>query len=133
MKTDKREACADLRCPEGVEIAEAAGEGYQVLNRCQGWRVAVITYAERFRRGNICCLERHMETDEVFVLMAGQATLFLGPEGIPLDMEPFLSYNVKRAAWHAICVSEDARVLICENADTGAENTEYKEWRETCE
>ena len=116
------------RLPEGLEVKAAASGGYEVLVRYGSWRVAVITYAERFDRANLCRLERHMETDEVFVLMAGSATLFIGDEGTPVVMEPYRAYNVKQAIWHNICVSADAQVLICENLDTGLENTEYMDW-----
>lgn len=117
----------NVSLPEGIEKTGAVGDGYEVLARFQSWRVAVITYAARFDRKNLYRLERHMETDEVFVLMDGEATLFIGPEWIPVDMEPYKAYNVKCKTWHSICVSADAKVLICENSDTGAENTEYME------
>ena len=114
--------------PEGLEVTGSSGEGYNVLTKYQSWRVAVITYAERFERRNIHRLERHMKTDEVFVLMDGKATLFIGQAGTPVDMEPYKAYNVKFGVWHGICVSANAKVLICENDDTGAENTEYMQW-----
>ena len=38
-------------------------------------------------------------------------------------------YIVKKNAWHNIMVSEDAKVLIVENADTCRENTEYMEYK----
>lgn len=114
--------------PEGLEVTGSPGEGYNVLTKYQNWRVAVITYAERFERRNIHRLERHMKTDEVFVLMDGKATLFIGQAGTPVDMEPYKAYNVKFGVWHGICVSANAKVLICENDDTGAENTEYMQW-----
>ena len=104
-----------------------------MLIRFGAWRVAVITGTSQFERQNLRRLERHMETDEVFVLMAGDAVLFIGERGVPVELEPYIAYNVKRGAWHAVCVSPDARVLICENSDTGPANTEYREWRETLE
>lgn len=115
--------------PEGLEVIDSSGDGYEVLVRYQSWRVAVITYAERFDVQKICRLERHLETDEVFVLMAGDATLFIGQEGALVAMERYKAYNIKRGAWHGICVSRDAKVLICENEDTGLENTEYMPWK----
>ena len=114
--------------PEGLWKTGAAGGGYEVLARFQNWRVAVITYAARFERQNLYRLERHMETDEVFVLMDGEAVLFIGPERIPVDMELYAAYNVKCKIWHSICLSSNAKVLICENNNTGAENTEYMEY-----
>lgn len=114
--------------PEGLEMAGADKGGYEVLARYQGWRVAVITYAEKFDQKNLYRLERHMETDEVFVLMDGEATLYIGSAGAPVKMDPYAAYNVKCGIWHNISVSADAKVLICENIDTAPENTEYMEW-----
>ena len=34
-------------------------------------------------------------------------------------------YNIRKAVWHNILVSEDAKVLVVENTDTVAENSEY--------
>ena len=116
--------------PEGLEAADALKGGYEAQVRHDSWRVAVITYAERFDRKNICRLESRRETDEVFVLMTGKATLFIGREGVPTELEPWKVYNVKQAVWHGICVSPDAKVLICENDDTGPDNTDYMAYRQ---
>ena len=35
---------------------------------------------------------------------------------------------IKQNQWHNIVVSEDAKILIVENADIGKENTEYIEF-----
>ena len=117
--------------PAGLEASAPFGGGYEVMARYGSWRVAVITWAERFQRENLRRLERHTETDKVFVLMAGEAVLMIGPEGIPVEMEPYKVYNVTRDTWHAIAVSKDAQVLICENLDTGLENTAYMDWQES--
>ena len=38
-------------------------------------------------------------------------------------------YNVKKASWHALSMSKDAKVLIVENDDTTRENSEYYYFR----
>lgn len=116
--------------PAGLEASAPFQGGYEVMVRYGSWRVAVITWAERFQRENIRRLERHTQTDEVFVLMTGAATLFIGQEGVSVEMEPYKVYNVTRDTWHAIAVSKDAQVLICEDLDTGLENTAYMDWQE---
>lgn len=116
------------KIPEGLEITLSPGEGYHVLTKYQSWRVAVITYATRFDRRNLNRLERHRNTDEVFVLMDGKATLLIGQGRTAVAMEPYRAYNVKCGVWHGICVSADAKVLICENDDTGPENTDHMQW-----
>ena len=120
----KGESCL----PEGLDTVECSGEGYEVLIRYQSWRVAEITYAEQFDHHNICRLESHENTDEVFVLMRGKATLYIGPEGQQVRMVQCRVYNVKCGIWHGISVDPGARVLICENDETGPENTRYMGW-----
>ena len=74
-------------------------------------------------------MQRHDETDEVFVLLAGRCILFIG-EGAEYvteihaqDMEPMKLYNVKRGCWHTHTLSEDATVLIIENENTNSANS----------
>lgn len=108
-----------------LDIIRYDGEGYKSLVYFEGWRVAILNHDHRFDRNYISQMERHMRTDEVFVLLSGEAVLVTGEEQKITPMEKNTIYNVRKAVWHAICVSKDARVLIVENADTAAENSEY--------
>ena len=108
-----------------IEIREYTGAGYQPLVDFESWRVAFLRYNERFSK--LEELERHLETDEVFVLLEGNATLYTKADSgelCPFEMAKRTVYNVKRGVWHHIVVSEDATVLIVENADTTKENSE---------
>ena len=109
--------------PEGLEIKDYNGEGYNPTHPFGAWLVAFLNYAERFDK--ITYLERHLLTDEVFVLLQGSAELWIGEKCERMKMEPFKIYNVKAGVWHAIRVSRDAKVLIVENSDTAKENSEY--------
>ncbi len=109
--------------PSGLEIKEYNGEGYNRTHIYDAWRVAFLNYADHFDR--ITYLERHMLTDEVFVLLCGRAELLIGEKGEPVEMEPNKLYNIKKGVWHNIRVSRDAKVLIVENSETGRENSEY--------
>ncbi len=86
-------------------------------------------YAEAVDRKQLRRVERHMETDEVFVLLSGRAFLIVEAAAgySPIDMEPETVYNVRKAVWHHIVVSRDACVLIVENSDTDYGNSEYRE------
>ena len=66
-----------------------------------------------------------MLTDEVFVLIKGKGSLFIGEKRTRVEMEIGKVYNVKKAVWHEMVLDEEALVLIVENDDTGKENTEY--------
>ena len=82
----------------------------------------MLRYCERFSR--VDELERHLKTDEIFVLLEGKATLYTDKEEV--EMVVGSVYNVPVGVWHHIVVSEDASVLIVENADTAKDNTEKK-------
>ena len=112
-----------------LQITEYAGIGYQPLIDFANWRVAILRYHEELLPQNILAAQRHDETDEVFVLLAGRCILFIG-EGRDTvtaiqaaDMQPLKLYNVKRSTWHTHTLSPDATVLIVENRDTVEANS----------
>ncbi len=114
-----------------LEIRQYTGEGYLPLINFNTWRVAILRWEQASLPENIEMMERHNQTDEVFVLLEGQATLILGGnttkvDGIqPQELEPCKLYNVKQSTWHTILLSRDASILIVENRDTGDDNSEY--------
>ncbi len=73
-------------------------------------------------------IERHAETDEVFVLWRGKAALFVkGQEEIELvDMQSGTVYNVPRGVWHGLVASRDVSILIVEDRDTHVHGTEVR-------
>jgi hypothetical protein len=121
-----------------LEICEYNGIGYKPLIDYGTWRVAVLRYIDELIPDQIGQVERHNETDEVFVLMEGQAVLFLGDSKsdgagsdetvtalYPQVMQPRKFYNVKRGAFHTVVLSRDATILLVENRDTAVENSTY--------
>jgi hypothetical protein len=112
-----------------LEISEYTDEGYRALVDYDQWRVAILRYIDELLPENIGKMQRHAETDEVFVLLSGRCILFLG-EGdeavgaiYAQDMQPLKLYNVKRGAWHTHTLDEAATVLIVENRDTTSANS----------
>ena len=114
-----------------IEVREYNGPDYQPLIDYQNWRVAIINYTSDLMPDKINRMQKHTETDEVFVLMTGRCILFVGDgeEAVikvhAVDMEPYKAYNIKRGVWHSHTFSEDARVLIVENRDTVVENSPF--------
>ena len=112
-----------------LQVTEYAGIGYQPLIDFANWRVAILRYHDELLPHNIATTQRHDETDEVFVLLAGRCILFIGEGHDTLttiraeDMQPLKLYNVKQSAWHTHTLSQDATVLIVENRDTAAPNS----------
>ena len=116
-----------------MEIIEYDGEGYRPLVDFGTWRVAFLRFLDELIPENIYRVERHVETDEVFVLLHGQAVLFLGEGENTIEtlhhevMQPGKLYNVRKYAWHTCVLSRDATILLVENKDTGMKNTDYIE------
>ncbi len=112
-----------------LEVTGYAGLGYQPLVDYAGWRVAVLRYHPELLPEHITTMQRHDETDEAFVLLAGRCVLFVaeGDDAITAlhaqPMEPLRVYTIKRSAWHSHSLSEDATVLIVENSDTTLANS----------
>lgn len=114
-----------------LEIRAHDGPDYKPLIDHMAWRVALMNYTSDLLPEKINRMQKHLETDEVFVLLAGRCILFLGEgdEGVTaihaVDMEPFKLYNVKKNCWHSHTFSEAARVLIVENRDTVDANSPF--------
>ncbi len=115
-----------------VEVWVNDEPGYKPLVFYEGWRVAILNDSEKFKRANTTYLERHNLTDEVFVLLAGACTLFIGDGGdgevghiTLLPLEPNKIYNVKRGVWHNLETTPGTAILIVENADTARTNSSY--------
>lgn len=113
-----------------IEITHYSGEGYKPLVSFGEWRVAVLRHLDELEPENLNRMERHMETDEVFILVGGSCILLVGgdaekPENIAAyDMKVGDFYNVKKAVWHTSSLSRDAHVIIVENDDTRESNSE---------
>ena len=114
-----------------LEICSYDGPGYRPQVDYGAWRVAIMNYGEAPEA--IKRVERHNETDEIFVLTKGQGVLFVGDGAVSLErllpqpMEPGKIYNVKKAVWHATIMSLDASMLIVENCDTSEQNSDFLE------
>lgn len=109
----------------GIEVYDYNGEDYQTAMRFERWRVAYLNHGDRFAEENFEKIERHNKSDEVFVLLNGEATLIIGEELNRIKMEPHKLYNVPKGVWHHIFTVEGTSVLIVENEDTGDENSEF--------
>ena len=105
-----------------IDTFRYTGEGFQTLKILEGWKIGYLRYCERFSK---CAeMERHLETNEVFILLEGSATIYTEDEICP--MENHVLYSIRKGEWHHIVVSEDATVLVMENSNTSAANTHKK-------
>ncbi len=114
-----------------LEVRDYDGKGYQPLVDFGAWRVALLRHLDELNPDHINSMERHIETDEVFVLVEGKAILFLGGNHPAVNkiytqaMEIGKIYNIKRNTWHTAALSQDAKIVLVENCDTSEQNSEY--------
>jgi hypothetical protein len=112
-----------------LEVREYTGDGYRPIIDYGAWRVAILRYDSDLEPHAINTMQRHDETDEVFVLLSGRCILFLGEGSDTVDtihaedMQLLKAYNVKKGAWHSHTLDQDATVLIVENRDTNDTNS----------
>ncbi|SHO50806.1 hypothetical protein [Anaerocolumna xylanovorans] len=112
-----------------IDITSYEGEGYKPVIDYMGWRVAILRYCEELEVQNLKTMQKHNESDEVFVLLEGNCILFSGGTGESIHsmdavaMEPMKLYNVKKGVWHTHTLDKEGTVLIVENRDTSDLNS----------
>ena len=116
--------------PSPVPVLRHDGEGFRAVLDSDGWRIAFSNDAPHARKETVTQLARHMETDEVFVLLSGEAELYYSEAEVPgpvrrIKLEPLQAYVVRRGMWHAMVTQEGTRLFVVENANTGRHNSEY--------
>lgn len=115
-----------------IEIKDYLGNGYSQLVSYDQWRVAVLRFLDELLPENMVTMERHLETDEVFILVRGRGMLLLGGNSqIPDEIQSIIMdigrvYNIKKNTWHTISLTKDAHVIIVENDDTDDSNSEVQ-------
>jgi hypothetical protein len=118
--------------PSLLEIHTYAEPGFGPVVDFGAWRVAVLNHIHHLEPANLKDVQRHDETDEVFVLLKGRCILFLGDgkdtagQIHAVDLVPQTVYNVKRGTWHTHTLSRDASVLVVENRETKLENSPFR-------
>jgi mannose-6-phosphate isomerase-like protein (cupin superfamily) len=112
-----------------LEVLGWEEEGYKPLVFAPGWQVALLNWEPVFDLDRLGEIERHNQTDEVFVLLSGRAVLFVvSAAGLHVeDMQPGLVYNVRKGVWHNLISTRDASWLIVEDRDTHLHDCEYRE------
>lgn len=106
---------------------DGAGIGGTVEGR--EYTILLLNYLPRLSPDTITDMQRHLETDESFILLQGKAILFAAEgEDAPGElqhyvMEPGVIYTVPKNIWHTQAMTEDAKILLVENSGTVAENS----------
>lgn len=102
-----------------LEIFTTTKNGFDPVIENDGWKVAFITYSDMYSKTNFKNMKRHINTDEVFILLNGKATLHIASDlskGITAyELEKKFIYNVKRNTWHYLSISKDALLSVIES------------------
>ena len=112
-----------------LEVSAFNGEGYLPLIDFESWRVAELRYIDELEPDRIDNMQKHNETDEIFVVLSGDFTLFLGGQGddigeiSAIKLEPLKLYNVKKGTFHPHTPEKNCTVLIVENRNTCDDNS----------
>ncbi len=121
---------------EYIDVTSYQGEGYLPMVDFDTWRVAILRYIDELEIQNLTTMQKHDETDEVFILLEGSCTLFTGGQGDEINdidairMQPLQLYNVKQGTWHTHTLEQGTTVLIVENRDTCDDNSPKKSMTE---
>ena len=95
------------------------------------WMVGIKNWKPENDVLGVDCLERHNETDESFVLLAGACVLLYAAEreGGGLDimaerMEPMRLYTIPASVWHTTVTMKGTKLLLVEDSATSAGNSD---------
>jgi mannose-6-phosphate isomerase-like protein (cupin superfamily) len=114
---------------QGLDIHEFTTPGYKPLVYSSDWMVALLNYDDSMAYETSTQIERHVHTDEVFILLAGQAAFYLLTDDQTLqvvELKPGLIYNVYAGTWHGLLATPEASFAIVENRDTNLFDTELR-------
>lgn len=109
---------------------EFNGEGMSRVFENEKWTVGIKNWKPANDVTGIDCLERHNQTDELFVLIAGECTLVYANEtenGIVFDavkMEKNKVYNIPATLWHNTITQKDTKMILIEDSNTSMENSD---------
>jgi mannose-6-phosphate isomerase-like protein (cupin superfamily) len=115
-----------------IESKEFTGEGMSRVYENSKWTVGIKNWKPANDISGIDCLERHNETDELFILLAGRCTLIYANEkdsGLAIEkteMEPNRVYNIPRTLWHNTVTRKDTKMALIEDSSTGMDNSDIR-------
>lgn len=106
------------------------GEGMSRVFENEKWTVGIKNWKPANDITGIDMLERHNQTDELFVLIAGSCTLISAEEvdGVmqfsKVEMEPNKVYNIPATLWHNTITCKDTKMILIEDSNTSMANSD---------
>lgn len=114
-----------------IEKYHFEGEGYDPFLIRDNWQVAQLNYSPGQGLDDIEKIDIHFQTDEAFILTAGEAWLIAAEKNEDnlsfeiIEMKKGIVYNIPECVWHNIALSEKAQVIIVENKNTHLGDYEF--------
>ncbi|MEN0616770.1 hypothetical protein ABK730_08950 [Klebsiella indica] len=115
-----------------VKIGQYDGTGLQCMVESADWFVGIKNWKPENDIQHIDTLERHLLTDEVFILLDGKCTLLVIDENDTakfhfqyIPMEPYKVYSIPKGTWHNTITWPGVKLALIENRNTSAENSEF--------
>lgn len=116
-----------------LSITGFDGEGLKRVVESGDWFVGIKNWKPANDAAQFDCMERHMLTDEVFVLLEGGCTLLVdhSPGNTCSDircvpMEKNKVYCIRPSVWHNTITTKDAKLILMENRNTSMDNSEVQ-------
>ena len=112
-----------------IEILEHGELGFKRLVEFGAWTVAMLNDTPMYALEGVGYFQKHNETDEVFILLSGECTLFTAGQGeTPSEiaahkMEQGKFYHIKAGVWHTHILAPDTKVVVVENSNTCLDNS----------
>ena len=107
------------------------GEALKRVYENEKWTVGIKNWKPSNDVSLIDTLERHNETDELFVLVDGWCVLVYANEvGDKLEffgerMLPHTVYNIPKGLWHNTITGKNAKLILIEDVSTGVNNSDF--------
>ena len=111
-----------------LTISKPQKNGFDVFISNKNFKCAFITTHKQYSYGKINFVKRHNDSDEIYVLLKGNATILTSDDINQTFSKTVLSnhiaYNVKCGTWHHLAVSNDALIFVAESGAVSPENTD---------
>lgn len=120
--------------PHLLAVGRSFEPTYQPVLDFEGWRVAMLRCFDVVAPDHFYRVERHWNTNEVFILTIGKADLIIfegdeqpGPAYYVFPMDQHVAYDIQKSVWHHVVMSPDAHIVLIERSDTSLDTTDYAE------
>jgi len=118
-----------------IESYPLSSAGYDPFLIRKGWQVARLTHIPEQDLFGIKKMDKHLLTDEVFILLKGTAVLIAAFEEHTdfqfefVKMKRGIPYNIPVGQWHNIAMDREAELIIIEKDHTHLGDYEYRPLR----